>query len=267
MTLRELIRKTRSELSGENADFEARQMVFSACKTDATRLLLCDRQATDSEQAAIDEFVKRRNAGEPLYYILGKAEFYSIPLKVSSDTLIPRQDSELIVDLALGYAKENPVKKACDLCSGSGAIGIAFSENSGVHTDCVELYDGAFSILSENVKRFKNAFAVQADALKFDLSGYELITCNPPYIAQSERQMLSKEVMNEPETALFAPEGGLMFYRVISGNLKSGAHIIYEIGFSQAKSVCEILLKSGFRDIKTHKDLNGLDRAVEATKI
>lgn len=269
MTLWQLYRQTQAALNTDNAAFEARQLLMFACKTDQTAFLLNrERQADDVEIRLVNQCVSRRNSGEPLYYIIGSAEFYSLEFEVTKDTLIPRQDSELIVDLALDFAKRRTITRACDLCSGSGAIGIAFCVNSGIPTDCVELYPGACAVLERNIKAHNApATAVSADALTHDLSKYQLITCNPPYIAESERAELSAEVLSEPHTALFAPDGGLMFYRVISKNVKSGAHIIFETGYEQTQSVSDILQSAGFTDIAVHRDLCGKPRAVEGTKI
>ena len=261
MTIGQLKRSIAETLECENSQFEAQQIIQSALGISRESYLL--KMNDEVEQSAGEkcwQMADRRNDGEPLYYILGEAEFYSLTLKVSEKTLIPRQDSELIVDLALGYAKDHPVKKVCDLCSGTGAIGIAFHTESGVETDCVELYD-AYDVLSENCEKY-GCTAIRADALEYDLSGYDIITCNPPYIAESERETLSVEVLKEPETALFAEDDGLYFYKKIAKKPKSGSFIVFEIGYKQADAVSEILQLENYENITVHYDLCGNARAV-----
>ena len=267
MTVFQLYKRAESELVNENATFEARQIVYFVCGLNSTSFLMeSNREATVDEINRTKQAVISRNEGTPLYHILGKTEFYSIELKVTRDTLIPRADSELIVDLALDITRRCKIEKACDLCSGTGAIGIAFAKNSGVDTDCVEFYDGAFEVLKSNVEICKNAHAIKADATEFDLSGYTLVTCNPPYISQNEIGDLSKEVLNEPHTALFADDDGLLFYKKISKNVCPGTYIIFETGYKQGDIVRQILIDEGFVDVQIHLDYNRLQRAVTAYK-
>ena len=267
MTVFQLYKRVERELKIENASFEARQIVYFVCGLTSTSFLMeSNRIATIDETNRAKQAVARRNEGTPLYYIIGKTEFYSIELKVTPDTLIPRADSELIVDLALDMSRRCEIKKACDLCSGTGAIGIAFAKNSTIETDCVELYDGAYEVLKTNVEKCKYAHAIKADATEFDLSEYTLITCNPPYISRDEMGDLSKEVLNEPHTALFADDDGLSFYKKISKNVCPGTYIIFETGYKQGDSVRQILVDEGFKDVKIHLDYNRLQRAVTGYK-
>ena len=270
MMLSELLNNLTAFLKRGNEEFEARQILRHVLKMDTTYMLAVrDTYVPDFTQISdCYEIAHKRNEGKPLYQILGDAEFYSLDFKVTEDTLIPRADTELIVDLALDIAKNEKIYRAVDLCSGTGCIGIAFAKNTNIPTDCVEYYANTHSVLCENVQMHNDCVQpFLADACTFNLDDYQLVMCNPPYIAQSERDMLDLEVLNEPQYALFAEDDGLEFYKKISKNVKSGAFVVFEIGYKQAQSVTEILENEGYKNIQVHRDLCGNDRAVTAQKI
>ena len=269
MILSKFFRELKIILHRGNEDFEARQILRHVLGISRTDLLSCrDMELTQEKIIECLNIVHRRNAGEPLYQILGVAEFYSYEFSVTRDTLIPRADTELIVDLALDIARDEEIFRAVDLCSGTGAIGISFAKNSNVPTDCVELYPNTYSVLCDNAKRHGDCVdTIMADACTFDLSDYQLIMCNPPYIAESERDILETEVLNEPHYALFADDNGLYFYKQISKNINSGAFVVFEIGYKQADAVTQILENENFENIQVHRDLCGNDRAVTAQKL
>ncbi len=271
MTIFQLQKQIESELLCDERVAEALQIIKHITSTDSTGLVLVrSQQASESQIEQAEKIVEKRNAGTPLYYILGQTEFYSLPFLVGSGVLIPRPDTEVLVDTALEVLRDIKNPKVLDLCAGSGAIAIAMAKNRpDACVDAVELYAQAFEFLEKNIalNGVENVHAIQADALKF-FGEYDLVVSNPPYIAECERLDLSKEVLCEPETALFAERDGYLFYEKISQNFKNAQNftLLFEIGYTMRERVCKILEQNGYTDIKTVPDLNGIIRVIKAEK-
>ncbi len=271
MTYFELQKQIEKKLDCKNAVFEARQILLHNLNCDNTGFIKIRRQTADDEiiKNCFQMAQKRRN-GVPLYYILGVCEFYSLSFLVGEGVLIPRDDTEILVDEALKAIKDIKNPRVLDLCSGSGAIAVAIAKNrpdSLVYA--VELYDKAFSYLQKNIEhnQAKNVRAIKADAQDF-CGEYDLVVSNPPYIAEKERNDLSAEVLFEPETALFADDNGLYFYKKIAENFKIHKKftLIFEIGYKMEKSVTEILKNNGYSCISAIKDYGKNTRVIKAEK-
>ncbi len=267
----ELVKYIEKLLTCENADFEAKQLVMFALDCDNTGFMKIRQDlASEKDINECEELAKKRNSGVPLYYILGKAEFYSNEFFVGEGVLVPRDETEILVEKALEKIKDIKSPKVLDLCAGSGAIAVSIAkERPDACVDAVELYDEAYIYLQKNIKHnnVKNVTAIKDDALEFS-GEYDLVVSNPPYIAENEKQSLSREVLCEPKTALFAKENGLLFYRKIAENFKkySNFTLMFEIGFSQSKSVSVYLAENDYKNIQTIKDYNGLDRVIISNK-
>ena len=272
MTNFELVKEIESALDCENADFEAKQMVLFALDVDNTQFIKIKRDSASQEVVEkCFDMVRRRNEGTPLYYILGKAEFYSLPFLVGEGVLIPRDDTEILVDEALKCLEGLKNPRVLDLCSGSGAIAIAIAKNrADAEVVAVELYDEAFKFLNKNIQLngVLNVKPIQADALNFIEDEFDLIVSNPPYISFCEKPDLQKEVLNEPLTALFANDDGYEFYEKISENYKNGKRftLLFEIGYTMSDKVCEILYNKGYSNISKIEDFNGIIRVIKAQK-
>lgn len=230
-----------------------------------------DLEISDREEEEIRKMIFRRLSGEPLQYIVGSWEFFGFPIKVRKGALIPRQDTETLVETALFLIKDTKSPKILDLFSGTGCAAIAIKKSRPeADVTAVEKYPEAFGILKDNILSCPELTAVSGDALDKDLasgfSGYDLITANPPYLSESDMKNLQKEVEAEPKEALYGGKDGLDFYRAVPGiwikSLKPGGHIAFEIGAGQEKDVTELLLKQGYRDIRQVKDLAGKIRVV-----
>ena len=267
----ELVKHIENLLTCENADFEAKQLVLFALDCDNTGFMKIRQDlASEKDINECEELAKKRNSGVPLYYILGKAEFYSNEFFVGKGVLVPRDETEILVEKALERLKNIKAPKVLDLCAGSGAIAVSIAkERPDASVDAVELYDEAYKYLQKNIKHnnVKNVNAIKDDALKFN-GEYDLVVSNPPYIAEDEKESLSSEVLCEPKTALFAEENGLLFYRKIAENFKqySNFTLMFEIGYSQSKSVSVYLAENDYKNIQTIKDYNGLDRVMISNK-
>ena len=213
----------------------------------------------------------RLKEGEPLQYVLGKWDFYNSEFYVGRGVLIPRPETEELVELACRYAKKFSKPVVYDLCSGSGCIGISIARecpNAVVY--CIEKSEEAFRYLLKNSENDNSVVAVKGDINgDFDLPLADIIVSNPPYIRRDELASLQREVQFEPEMALDGGEDGLDFYRIIndkwSKRLNQNAVLLLEIGDKQGNEVFNIL--SDFRDIKIIKDIYKNDRIVTAQGI
>lgn len=256
---RETVKRIEAALlnaSIESASFEARQMAKEIELGNLTEV----------------EMLKRRLSGEPLQYILGEWEFFGLPFLVGPGVLIPRADTEIAVEQALGLLKNKPNARVLDICAGSGCIGIAIAKNTDAIVSFLEKSEDAIEYLKKNLElNGVNAKIYNADALKeppLD-DRFDLIISNPPYIKTADLSSLQKEVQFEPSMALDGGEDGLVFYREIAKNYKpliaSGGSLVFEIGFDEADDVSEILEKEGYKDIKTVRDYGKNQRVVIGT--
>lgn len=263
----------------ENADFEA-VCIFEKAYGVKYRSVqyerIKDTEPSDEQSEALCEMLRKRIDGQPLQYVLGEWEFFGMPFKVGSGVLIPRQDTETLVELVLDKMKNNNSIKAVDLCAGSGCIGVALQKNlRSCDMTCVEISKDAVKYLEQNIKlNDADVKTLNADVLKSEtadaFSQLDLIVCNPPYLTKEDMQSLQTEVGFEPQTALFGGEDGLDFYREITrlwkNTLKQGGMLAYEIGMGQETDVSQILIQHGFENVRFVKDYCGIFRVVYGYK-
>lgn len=203
--------------------------------------------------------------GKPIEYILGYQYFYNLKLKVSENTLIPRKETEILVEEAIKRIKENNYKKVLDLCTGTGAIALSVkNEVKDITVKASDISKEALKIAKENSENYNlDIEFIESDI--FDNIDYDcdIILSNPPYISHDE--YVDKIVVdNEPHLALFADNDGLYFYEKIiteSKKIKSLKMIIFEIGYRQANSIKQIAINNGY-NFEVIKDYQGLDRIV-----
>lgn len=266
----------------ENGKNEARLILSYATGLTHSEIITRSKELMNEEDfAEYERRIQDRLTGTPLQYITGVQEFMGLPIRVNRNVLIPRLDTEVVVEEALKIIKEKEWSRpdVLDMCTGSGAIGIAIAakaENSIVTmTDVSEeaLHTAIGNAALNNVNR-KCVFLLgdMFDALPADRE-YDMIICNPPYIESAEIDRLSIEVRtHEPRLALDGGKDGLDFYRKIAedagSHLRSGGVLVLEIGYDQAGSVKRILNKAKrYTNIHKIKDLAGLDRAIIAERI
>lgn len=228
---------------------------------------------TDEKINQIENMLKKRAKHYPLQYILGYWDFWNLHFKIGEGVLIPRADTETLVELALSKIKNIEKPVIVDLCSGSGCIAISVAtERPDAIVYAVEKSKKAFEYLNENIK-INNAINVKpilADVLnkcifKENLL-FNLILSNPPYIQSKSIKCLQKEVMFEPKMALDGGDDGLYFYKNITeiwfNKLKNNGVLAFEIGYNQFDKVKTIMESKGLVDIKYKKDLNGISRVI-----
>ncbi|MBR4282727.1 MAG: peptide chain release factor N(5)-glutamine methyltransferase, partial [Clostridia bacterium] len=264
------------------AEYETALLIEHYFDVSRAKLLSMGKDISPDEKdvAFYKEGIEKRKNGEPLQYILGCWDFYGLTFRVGRGVLIPRADTETLVEEAVEYLKkihkENPKKslKVLDLCSGSGCIAISVAKECPfVDVTAVELNDIPLSYLLENIalNDAKNVSAIKGDVLndhqKFGC--FDLILSNPPYIPTKDIEGLSKEVKNEPFEALDGGDDGLIFYRVLGENwaehLEYNGALMVEIGIGQETDV-ENLFKEKLINVYSKKDLNGIYRVVVGTK-
>lgn len=229
-----------------------------------------ERELTDEQEKRYIALLEKRAARIPLQQLTGEQEFMGLSFQVNEHVLVPRQDTELLVEEALKVLK--PGMRFLDLCTGSGCILLSLLHYgkgvSGVGTDISE---EALKVADRNRERL----ALEAELIRGDLfsqvkGSYDLIVSNPPYIRTGEIPKLMEEVrLHEPLLALDGHEDGLYFYRKIAEEsrafLKPGGGLCLEIGCDQGEDVQELLKNAGFYEIEVKKDLAGLDRVVCGT--
>lgn len=255
-----LIEKRLLDKGFESSRFEAQQIAEMA--------LRCDNAALVAEQ-----MTEKRLSHYPLQYILGEWEFYGLPILVGDGVLIPRQDTETVVDVALNLLKGQKSPTVFDICAGSGCIGIALAKKLETKAYFFEKSEKALQYLKKNIALNKiDGEILACDALKADLEEFQgtadIIVSNPPYIKSAVVPTLDIEVGHEPKMALDGGDDGLVFYKAIAEkwkqSLKKNGIIVFEIGFDQADEVAEILQKNGYKNIKITNDLCGNPRVVSA---
>ena len=233
--------------------------------------------ATPEVERRVRDLVDRHLAGEPVAYLIGEWEFYGLPLDISRDVLIPRPDTEVLVEQALAYCDILPECRILDLCAGSGCIGLAMASrlpNSRVVLG--EYSDAALKICRQNIRRnglSGRVVPMQVDARNMPeraLGEFDCILSNPPYIPRGDIAGLDVSVKDyEPHLALDGGEDGLDFYRAISEKwkdaLRPGGRLYFEVGIGQADSVLRIMRAQGFGDIQVVKDYHDIPRVVFGT--
>lgn len=277
MTVAEVYTKTKKSLleSGNpDCSYEAKLILeFVLGRRDL--LLSADVEVSDTRAKQIEEIVQKRKNHYPLQYILGEWDFYKYTFKVGEGVLIPRSDTEILVEKAVEFLKDVENPKVLDLCAGSGCIGISIAKDyPQSFVTLVEKFDDALKYLHQNIELngADNTKVLKGDIFCGDGSDaqYDLILSNPPYIPPREMEIISPETEYEPETALLGGEDGLKFYKEIikiyKKSLKPNGMLGFEVGINEDAAVSELLENAGFKQITVTEDLNGIKRVVTAIK-
>ena len=258
----------------EAPDFEALQMLQSLGYS-KIRILEGRGVLTQQQQEQLRQLASRRLEGEPLQYLLGEWEFYGLTLKVGPGVLIPRPDTETLVEAGLSYLKGRTGCRVLDLCAGTGCVGLAVEQNakniSALYA--LEKEEAAFFYLKENLAAYESrVMPLHQDGLAPgpEADRLDLILCNPPYLTGEDMESLQTEVRYEPPSALDGGEDGLDFYRRLTAvwkdRLVPGGLLAYEIGMGQQEDVSRILTREGLEQIHWKEDLSGIVRVVAGRK-
>lgn len=275
ITVGELIKDAANVLEQagiEDPRREARLLTAIALNKSITEIFNAfDDQICPNDAGLVSSAVGRRAIGEPVAYISGEREFWSIPLRVSPATLIPRPDTETLVELAIEQFREKPPQRILDLGTGTGCLLLALlSEFPDVTGIGVDISDDAIAVANQNA-----VDTGLSDRCKFtvgDWAGgiddtFDLIVSNPPYIPSEDIDDLDREVKKyEPLSALDGGVDGLDMYRAIlaglDGVLEPNGHLLLEIGIGQQNDISRIAKESGFRLLTKRDDVSGIVRAL-----
>lgn len=278
-SLIELIDIAERELksSSDSARLDGQILLCFVLNKDRSYLLTWpDKKLDCIDNELFFTLLKRRKNGEPIAYITGIKEFWSLPLFVSPATLIPRPDTETLVELVLSLFidKQNESVSCLDLGTGTGAIALALaSENNHWDIDAIDFSFDAVTLAKKNADNLKllQVNIYQSDwfsAIASDKQ-FDIIVANPPYIDGNDIHLVDGDVRFEPKSALVARENGFLDIKIIACDsrnyLKPKGKLFVEHGYEQAIQVHEILTNLGYRNVKTVQDLNGLDRITWAT--
>jgi release factor glutamine methyltransferase len=242
-----------------------------------------DKPVAKPQLDALRGLVKRAGEYEPVAYLTGKTEFYSLELNITSDCMIPRPETELLVQRAIEFLRTRCGPQfVCDLCTGSGCIAVAIAKNfAEARIIATDISAAALDVAAKNVEKHQltgRITLLQGDLFEplvrpLDVDQFDLIVCNPPYVSAAEYEALAKNVKDyEPRIALFAGDDGLDIYRRIIEKadqfLRPAAALMLEIGYAQGPAVRELLDRTGaFAEIRIEKDFHNNDRIVAAKKI
>lgn len=292
MTLREACEAGKEELrQAEIPDADLDAWYLLEYVTGITRTVYFAEPGTQIDDEQYERYrslIKKRAEHVPLQHLTGEQEFMGLSFRVNENVLIPRQDTEILVESALEFLTEGKIPvsdnsiRLLDMCTGSGCILISvlyylkkngLSGNrcsGGLHAQGIgtDISEKALDVAEENAARHHTeAQFVQGDLFENVEGRYGMILSNPPYIRTSEIDRLQDEVkMHDPICALDGKEDGLYFYRRIvkesRAYLEKGGMLIFEIGYDQAQEVMELMIQAGFSDVQVRKDLAGLDRVV-----
>ncbi|MFZ3019553.1 MAG: peptide chain release factor N(5)-glutamine methyltransferase [Gallionella sp.] len=227
-----------------------------------------ERQLDEMQQATYRVLLQRRLAGEPLAYILGEREFFGLDFKVTPATLIPRPDTELLVELALALQRIPQRGRVLDLGTGSGAIALSIAHSHpDAEVTAVDASADALEVAQENARRLNiaNARFVHSDWFAaLEGEHYDLIVSNPPYIEDADAHLEQGDLRFEPRTALASGADGLDDIRRIVSDAKAhfndGGWLLFEHGYDQAERARELLEASGFVEVFSARDLSGIER-------
>ncbi len=277
-TYNELYISTRAALKRAGVEaysLEARLLVSHAVGKSKEAFLRDLRLYTSTEnEQKINALLQRRLAGEPLAYLIGEWEFYGLPIKVTPDVLIPRMDTEVLVETAVNALVGRKMDaRILDLCSGSGCIGCAIShELPAARLVMVDISDRALEVSKQNLRlnRQNRTICLKADALAkppMSIGTFDLIVSNPPYVPSFEILTLDSSVRDyEPLGALDGGEDGLMFYRAIVRHwtqiLRPGGWLMFEVGEDQADAVMALMTEEKYTDVTALEDTAGIRRVV-----
>ena len=273
-------RRALREREGNLADSEARELLcYHTGKSQAELLRDMGLYGPEDLEDRVQHSVDRLLSGEPLPYVIEQWDFYGMTLRVTKDTLIPRDDTMAVAELAVDSALRLPPNpRILDLCTGTGCIGLAVANKiRDAHVLLGDVSAPALAVAKDNIRLHHlggRVSALRMDALSAPppaITGFDMIVSNPPYVTAEEMEALPDSVKNyEPSLALYGGEDGLKFYRsIVSGyacTLNPDGLLCFEFGMGQESAVCRILEEGGFSVEQLKKDTRGIIRAVLARK-
>ncbi len=273
-TVEEVLRRGVRELAARSDSPELDAEVLLSTVLGVGRAALIVRAKEPIADAALRTYrhlIERRRSGMPVAYLTGRREFWSLPLKVTSAVLVPRHETEILVETALKHLPKSEQRTVLDLGTGSGAVALAIaSERPRAHVMAVDVSPGALGVARDNARALALSNVTFRLGSWFDATPgrrFDMVVANPPYVAEGDPALAS--LAAEPELALVAGPRGLDALEAIvaraPSHLTAGGWLLLEHGSSQHREVARLLERRGFRDVECHHDYSGLPRVTRGT--
>lgn len=263
---------TSAGIEQSEANAEVKMLIEHFCGYSAVDIVMGKRLDEGKLSIVKEKAQLRARTRMPIQQILGFAYFMGDKFKVSKDTLIPRDETEILARKAIDVINKNNLKSALDIGTGTGILACTIAKYTLSKSTALDVSDNALKIAEENIKKLDLSEKVKT--LKSNLfekvsEKYDLIVSNPPYIPLSEKATIQKEVTFDPDLALYTKdEKGLEFYEKISKNAKNylnkNGYLLFEMGLGQSEDIKQILEQEGYKNIQIEKDLAGIDRVIIA---
>ena len=263
---------TSAGIEQSEANAEVKMLIEHFCGYSAVDIVMGKRLDEGKLSIVKEKAQLRARTRMPIQQILGFAYFMGDKFKVSKDTLIPRDETEILARKAIDIINKNNLKSALDIGTGTGILACTIAKYTLSKSTALDVSDNALKIAEENIKNLDLSEKVKT--LKSNLfekvsEKYDLIVSNPPYIPLSEKATIQKEVTFDPDLALYTKdEKGLEFYEKISKNskkyLNKNGYLLFEMGLGQSEDIKQILEQEGYKNIQIEKDLAGIDRVIIA---
>lgn len=263
---------TSAGIEQSEANAEVKMLIEHFCGYSAVDIVMGKRLDEGKLSIVKEKAQLRARTRMPIQQILGFAYFMGDKFKVSKDTLIPRDETEILARKAIDIINKNNLKSALDIGTGTGILACTIAKYTLSKTTALDVSDNALKIAEENIKNLDLSEKVKT--LKSNLfekvsEKYDLIVSNPPYIPLSEKATIQKEVTFDPDLALYTKdEKGLEFYEKISKNAKNylnkNGYLLFEMGLGQSEDIKQTLEQEGYKNIQIEKDLAGIDRVIIA---
>ena len=273
-TIRQVLNEAVVKLQNSSSDspkLDAKLLLMKACSLSQVQLMVHDNEPISQEQLqAFNELLEQRLIGHPIAHLLGERDFWDLTLKVTPDTLIPRPDTEVLVEQALKLIESNKQSKVLDLGTGSGAIIIALKHTvPSISAFAVDKSPGALQVAQENARRYDLEVNFNLGSWFEPLQEhyqhyFDVIVSNPPYIEEEDEHLQRGDVRFEPLSALVSGKDGLDDIRLIASQaisyLTKDGFLLFEHGYNQGPAVHSILTDLGYRQVQTIKDYGNNDR-------
>ncbi|RAI10567.1 MAG: peptide chain release factor N(5)-glutamine methyltransferase [Candidatus Melainabacteria bacterium] len=263
---------TSAGIEQSEANAEVKMLIEHFCGYSAVDIVMGKRLDEGKLSIVKEKAQLRARTRMPIQQILGFAYFMGDKFKVSKDTLIPRDETEILARKAIDIINKNNLKSALDIGTGTGILACTIAKYTLSKSTALDVSDNALKIAEENIKNLDLSEKVKT--LKSNLfekvsEKYDLIVSNPPYIPLSEKATIQKEVTFDPDLALYTKdEKGLEFYEKISKNAKNylnkNGYLLFEMGLGQSEDIKQTLEQEGYKNIQIEKDLAGIDRVIIA---
>lgn len=263
---------TSAGIEQSEANAEVKMLIEHFCGYSAVDIVMGKRLDEGKLSIVKEKAQLRARTRMPIQQILGFAYFMGDKFKVSKDTLIPRDETEILARKAIDIINKNNLKSALDIGTGTGILACTIAKYTLSKSTALDVSDNALKIAEENIKNLdlsKKVKTLKSNLFEKVSEKYDLIVSNPPYIPLSEKATIQKEVTFDPDLALYTKdEKGLDFYEKISKNAKNylnkNGYLLFEMGLGQSEDIKQTLEQEGYKNIQIEKDLAGIDRVIIA---